>query len=154
MKVQIKKMKLKDILKRLNTLLMFFAQHIFLTCLLILIVVCGIGAFLFYIYSYRVSVKEIKIMDFKSIKFEKSEYQSILKFLENEKKRFEEASEKTYFDPFYFYAPAVKFSPSPAPILTPTPIQKPTKSSRPSPSSIPQQSINTPEVSPTPEKED
>lgn len=112
-------LKFKTISKKIWAVLLFFSRHIILSCLLIVLISIGIGFYVFYINIALVSKENFESMN-SSLDIRKDYYDQIVKLWDEENKRKEESTSKSFVNFFYNIS-----QPSPSPSLSPSPKPSP-----------------------------
>ena len=97
MKIKIKT-GIKKVKEFLSRALVFLAQHVSFTCLLLFFLTLIFSGLVFYKYSILIQKKEPEISE--PFRLKEETYQEILKIWQRRKKRIEEADSKTYIDLF------------------------------------------------------
>lgn len=100
--IKINKTTLKEFIKwlvKVKKLPWILGKHVFLTFLVLVFLFLIMGGFVFYKYNILIKNTEPKVSE-KPLQFEKRAYQNVLAELQNQEKRFNEASQKEYKDPF------------------------------------------------------
>ena len=100
--IKINKTTLREFIKwlaKVKKLPWILGKHAFLIFLVLLFLFLIMGGFVFYKYNILIKNTEPKISE-KTLQFEERAYQNVLAELQNREKRFNEAPQKEYKDPF------------------------------------------------------
>ena len=86
-------------MSRIKKLPWIFGMHAFLTLLVLILLTLILGALIFYKYNVLIKKEEPKVIE-KPLQLEEKTYQKIVSEWQKREKRFIEASQKEYSDPF------------------------------------------------------